>query len=78
MHIAYALKRKTVALFGVTQPELLVSEKPFFKVIYKLESHHHLLGKCFDFNNKPLRSCHVTMKNITVDDVMKAVQELMN
>lgn len=76
MHVASALGVKTVALFGVTQPDILVSESNLFKVVHNPLVHTHLLGGCFDFNNKPLKSCHVTMRQIGVEDVLGKVGEL--
>lgn len=76
MHIAAALHIPIVALFGVTQPELLVSENKLFKAIKKPSLHRHLFGSCYDFNNQPLQSCHVVMLNITVNDVVKEIEEL--
>lgn len=76
MHIAAGLQIPTIALFGVTQPALLVSENKLFKAIKKPSLHKHLFGSCYDFHNQPLQSCHVMMLNITVDDVMTAVNEL--
>lgn len=76
MHIAAALQIPTIALFGVTQPALLVHENKLFKAIKKPSLHKHLFGSCYDFHNQPLPSCHIMMLNITVEDVMKAVSEL--
>ena len=77
MHVAIGVKCKTVGLFGVTRPWFLVTENEFMKVVYRPGNHLHLSGWCFDFNNQPLLSCHRTMKNITVEDVMKKVKEVL-
>jgi len=76
MHVASALGVKTVALFGVTDPHLLVSENNLFKVVHNPLRHTHLFGGCFDFNNKPLKSCHVTMRQIGVEDVLGKIGEM--
>lgn len=70
MHIAFAQKIKSVALFAVTNPKLLISEKPWFKII----SVHDKVPfyNRFNFNNPPICGSEY-MDLIKVEDVLKRV-----
>lgn len=75
MHIALAVKTKTIGLFGVTNPSILVKGAENMDIVssYKQcpEKFH------FNHNNEPQDGEQSCMKKISVDEVMAAVEKML-
>ena len=67
MHVAFATKTKTIALFAVTNPQFLISEKPWFKIISIYDKVPYFYK--FNFNNAPLCASEY-MNKISVDELL--------
>jgi heptosyltransferase II len=74
MHVAFATKTKTIALFAVTNPKLLISEKPWFKIISVYDKVPYFYK--FNFNNAPLCDQEY-MDKINVDEVLNQTNNLL-
>ncbi len=75
MHIALAMKTKIIALFGVTDPDILVSGAKNIEII----NSYYQCPKKFQFNhhNEPGDYEQICMKNISVEQVKKAVEKML-
>ncbi|MFA6888335.1 MAG: glycosyltransferase family 9 protein [Candidatus Woesearchaeota archaeon] len=75
MHIAIATQTKTIALFGVTNPEILVNNANNIKVC----SSYNQCPKKYQFNhnNEPEDYTQECMKKITTDEVVSAVKKAL-
>ena len=74
MHVAFATKTKTIALFAVTNPKLLISEKPWFKIISVHDKVPYFYK--FNFNNMPLCGSEY-MDEISADEVLNNVNLIL-
>jgi ADP-heptose:LPS heptosyltransferase len=74
MHIAFALKKHTIALFGPCSPVAYVAS-PFVNIIYK----DLYCSPCVhDFAISPCKGDNQCMKRITTDEVMNAVRKVLS
>lgn len=72
MHIAIAMKTKTIALFGCTDPNILVKGAKNITILSTFE-------QCpkkwrFNHNNEPPKEAQEMMRRITVREVLQAVE----
>ncbi len=75
LHIAIAMQTKTIALFGVTDPEVLVSGANNIEIC----SSYALCPKKYQFNhnNEPQDFAQECMKKITIDEVLSKVKKVL-
>ncbi len=73
MHIAIAVKTKIIALFGCTDPDILVKGA---KKITVLSTYNQCPKKGrFNHNNEPPKEAQEMMKRITIEQVLQAVEK---
>ncbi len=75
MHISIAAKTKTLALFGVTNPDILVSKAENIHVISKYSECPKRFR--FNHNNEPPDWNRICMKKITMKEIKEAVEMIL-
>lgn len=75
LHIALAVQTKTIGLFGVTDPDILVNGAKNIEIISKYDQCPKKFR--FNHNNEPPDWEQSCMKRISVDEVMVAVEKIL-
>ncbi len=74
MHIALAMKTKTIGLFGCTDPEILVKGNKYIEIVSSYKSCPKYLQ--FNHNNEPEDKKQVQMRKISVEQVLEKVRKV--
>lgn len=73
MHIASAVQTKTIGLFGVTDPSILVNGNKYIEIVSSFDSCPKHLQ--FNHHNEPKDLEQIQMKKIPVQEVLNKIEE---